>query len=104
MPTASWPSEEPGPRIAENGYLVVLECDQPADGYVEQFRARGIAVARTYPETIDEQAPARGRFIAVSELARSRALVKRVLNLPLYFGMSEPDLGAVVAAACEIIV
>jgi UDP-2-acetamido-2-deoxy-ribo-hexuluronate aminotransferase len=94
----------PGPRIAENGYLVVLECDQPADGYVEAFRARGIAVARTYPETIDEQAPARGRFVAVSELARSHALVRRVLNLPLYYGLSEQDLGAVIAAAREIVV
>lgn len=94
----------PAQRVAENGYLLVLECDHPADAYVERFRERGIAVARTYPETIDEQAPARGRFVAVSELARSRALVKRVLNLPLYFGMSEQDLGEVVAVAHDVIV
>jgi dTDP-4-amino-4,6-dideoxygalactose transaminase len=94
----------PAQRVAENGYLLVLECDHPADPYVERFRARGIGVARTYPETIDEQAPARGRFVAVSELGRSRALVKRVLNLPLYFGMSEQDLGEVVAVAREIVV
>jgi dTDP-4-amino-4,6-dideoxygalactose transaminase len=93
----------PAARIAGNGYLLVLECDQPADPFVARFAAREIGVARTYPETIDEQAPARGRFVAVSELRRSRGLVKRVLNLPLYFGMSERDLGVVVRAAREIL-
>jgi dTDP-4-amino-4,6-dideoxygalactose transaminase len=94
----------PAHPIAENGYLLVLECDHPAEAYVERFRARAISVARTYPETIDEQAPARGRFVAVSELGRSRALVKRVLNLPLYFGMSDQDLDEVMAAAHEVVV
>lgn len=93
----------PGARITENGYLLVLACDQPAEPYVAQFRARGIAVARTYPETIDEQAPARGRFVAVSALARSRAFVHRVLNLPLYYGMPDDALGAVISAAREIL-
>jgi len=60
-------------------------------------------VARTYPETLDEQAPARGRFVAVSELARARAFVHRVLNLPLYYGMPDDALGAVVGAAREIL-
>jgi dTDP-4-amino-4,6-dideoxygalactose transaminase len=94
----------PSPRIAENGYLLVLECDQPADAYVDGFKARAIGVGRTYPETIDEQTPASGRFVAISELRWSRALVKRVLNLPLYFGLSDQDLGTVVQAAREILV
>jgi UDP-2-acetamido-2-deoxy-ribo-hexuluronate aminotransferase len=94
----------PPDPIAENGYLLVLECERPAEAYVAQFAARGIGVARTYPETIDEQAPARGRFVAVSELRRSRELVKRVLNLPLYYGMSDHDLAVVVQAAREIVV
>ena len=53
---------------------------------------------------VDQQAPARGRFVAVSELARSRALVERVLNLPLYFGMPDHQLDAVVRAARETLV
>jgi len=94
----------PPAGITENGYLVVLECDGPADPLAEQLKARGIATARTYPETMDQQAPARGRFVAVSELARSRALVERVLNLPLYFGMPDHQLDAVVRAARETLV
>jgi len=93
----------PGARITENGYLLVLACAQPAEPYAAAFRARGITVARTYPETIDEQAPARGRFVAVSDLARSRAFVHHVLNLPLYYGMPDDALGAVVGAAREIL-
>jgi dTDP-4-amino-4,6-dideoxygalactose transaminase len=93
----------PAARITENGYLLVLECDQPAEAYVARFAAHEIAVARTYPETLDEQVPARGRFVAVSELRHSRAFVRRVLNLPLYFGMSDRDLGTVVRATREIL-
>lgn len=94
----------PVDRIAENGYLIVLECDHAAAGYPGAFAARAIEVRRTYPETLDEQLPARGRFVTVSELRHSRAFVRRVLNLPLYFGMSEHDLGVVVQAAREILV
>jgi len=94
----------PGPGITENGYLLVLACDAPAEPIAAAFRARGIAVARTYPETIDAQAPARGRFVAVSALARSRAHVERVLNLPLYYGLPAHDLAAIVSAAREIVV
>ncbi len=94
----------PGPRITENGYLLVLACTQPAAAHVAAFRARGVTVARTYPETMAEQVAARGRFVAVSELARSRALVEHVLNLPLYFGMTDDDLDTVVEVAREILV
>jgi dTDP-4-amino-4,6-dideoxygalactose transaminase len=93
----------PADRIAENGYLIVVECDRPVAGYVESFRRRAIEVRRVYPETLDQQPPARGRFVAVSELARSRAFVERVLSLPLYFGMPEDDVAAVLHAAREIV-
>ncbi|HEX8111344.1 MAG TPA: DegT/DnrJ/EryC1/StrS family aminotransferase [Kofleriaceae bacterium] len=93
----------PASAIAENGYLLVVECERPADDCVGAFEQRAIGVARTYPETIDQQAPARGRFVAVGELARSRAFVRRVLNLPLYFGLPEPAVAEVVGAAREIL-
>lgn len=93
----------PSDRIAENGYLIVLECERPADGYLEAFQQRAIGVGRTYPETIDQQPPAHGRFVAVSELGQSRAFVQRVLNLPLYFGLAEADVAEVVQAAREIL-
>lgn len=93
----------PPAGIAENGYLLVVECERPADGCLDAFKQRAIGVGRTYPETIDQQAPAHGRFVAVSELARSRAFVQRVLNLPLYFGLPEPAVAEVVRAAQEIL-
>ncbi len=93
----------PSDRIAENGYLLVVECERPADAYLDAFAQRAIGVRRTYPETLDQQPPARGRFVAVSELARSRAFVQRVLNLPLYFGLPEQAVGEVVQAAREIL-
>jgi UDP-2-acetamido-2-deoxy-ribo-hexuluronate aminotransferase len=93
----------PSDRIAENGYLLVVECARPADAYLDAFEQRAIGVRRTYPETIDQQPPARGRFVAVSELARSRAFVQRVLNLPLYFGMPAHAVGEVAQAAREIL-
>lgn len=93
----------PSARIAENGYLLVVECERPADAYLAAFERRAIGVRRTYPETIDQQPPARGRFVAVSELARARGFVQRVLNLPLYFGMPAAAVGEVVQVAREIL-
>lgn len=93
----------PSDGIAENGYLVVVECERPADACASAFEQRGVGVRRIYPETIDQQPPARGRFAAVSELARSRGFVQRVLSLPLYFGMPEPAVAQVVQAAREIL-
>lgn len=93
----------PSDRVTENGYLLVVECARPADAYLDAFEQRAIGVRRIYPETLDQQPPARGRFVAVSELARSHGFVQRVLNLPLYFGMPEPAVGEVVQAAREIL-
>jgi UDP-2-acetamido-2-deoxy-ribo-hexuluronate aminotransferase len=93
----------PSSEIAENGYLLVVECERPADGCVAAFEQRAIGVARTYPETIDQQAPARGRFVAAGELGRSRAFAQRVLNLPLYFGLSEHAVAEVAGAARHIL-
>jgi dTDP-4-amino-4,6-dideoxygalactose transaminase len=81
----------------------VVECERPADAYLGAFERAAIGVRRTYPETIDQQGGARGRFVAVGELARSRGFVRRVLNLPLYFGMADDAVGEVVAAAREIV-
>jgi dTDP-4-amino-4,6-dideoxygalactose transaminase len=93
----------PSDGIAENGYLLVVECDKPADQYTDAFKQRGVGTGRTYPETIDQQPPAKGKHVAVSDLAHSRAFVQRVLNLPLYFGMPEADVAAVLGAVREIL-
>jgi UDP-2-acetamido-2-deoxy-ribo-hexuluronate aminotransferase len=93
----------PAGHVADNGYLAVVECDRPSAPYVEAFRQQAIEVRRIYPETIDQQVAARGRFVAVSDLARSRAFVERVLDLPLYYGLPDDDLVAVMRAAREIL-
>lgn len=89
--------------IAENGYLCVVEClEQPAELAARSFTEQQIATARTYPETMDQQQPAAGRFVTCSELSRSRAFVSRVLNLPLYYGMPAEQTKAVIAAASAL--
>jgi dTDP-4-amino-4,6-dideoxygalactose transaminase len=52
---------------------------------------------------MDAQVPARGRFVAVSDLVTSRDFVRQVLNLPLYFGMNDQQLERVVAVARELV-
>jgi UDP-2-acetamido-2-deoxy-ribo-hexuluronate aminotransferase len=93
----------PPTAIADNGYLVVLECQRPADELAAAFKERGVATARTYPETMDMQVPARGKFVAVSELRRSREFVKHVLNLPLYYGLSGDDQQTVIDVARSLL-
>ncbi len=93
----------PAGGVRDNGYLTVLECRLPAARYVAGFEQRGIAVRRTYPETLDQQVGARGRFVAAGDLAQSRAFVQRVLNLPLYFGMAEHDVDTVIDVARDVL-
>ncbi len=68
----------------------------------DSLKRAKIGCARTYPETMDQQQPAAGRFVTCSELSRSRAFVSRVLNLPLYYGMPAEQTKAVIAAASAL--
>jgi dTDP-4-amino-4,6-dideoxygalactose transaminase len=90
--------------VVENGYLNVLECAAPVAARLEEeLAARGVAARRTYPETMDEQPPAAGHFVAAGELPRSRAFVRRVLNLPLYYGLPAEHERAILAAAAALL-
>lgn len=82
-----------GPERARgNGYLAVVTVDGlDGDALAEGLRERGIGCARTYPETIADQAPARDAA-RVSDLSRSRAFCERVVNLPLFYGITEEEL------------
>lgn len=89
--------------VGDNGYLCVVECERRGpDELVKDFASRGVATARTYPSTMDEQPPAAGRFVAESDLAHSRAFCRRVLNLPLYYGMPAEQQAHVLAVAAEL--
>lgn len=90
-------------NVVENGYLNVLTClEHTSDEAQKALTERKVATGRTYPETMDQQQPAVGRFVAVSDLARSRAFVNHVVNLPLYYGMPADKQDAVIAAAASL--
>lgn len=94
----------PPAGIIENGYLCVLECrDQPADLAQRYFIEKTIHTGRTYPETMDQQKPSADKFVTCSDLARSKAFVHRVINLPLYYGLPSEQQSAVLAAAEELL-
>jgi dTDP-4-amino-4,6-dideoxygalactose transaminase len=100
---------EPGIRvygppegIVGNGYLFVATSDRKSGpDLAAALTARGIGNARTYPETIDEQPPARGA-IRASLLERSRAFCKRVINLPLFWGITEDEIVQSASALVDV--
>ena len=86
----------PPPSITGNGYLAthLLAASQVAP--VQAMLAReGIATGRVYPETIKQQAPA-ARASHYSDLKVSTDFTKRVLNLPLFPGLSEEQQDQVI--------
>lgn len=89
--------------ISENGYLnVATHAELSGDIVQEKLKTSQIALGRTYPETMDEQLPAHGKFVSISELSKSRAFAKRVFNLPLFFGMREEELHEVIRAMAQL--
>jgi dTDP-4-amino-4,6-dideoxygalactose transaminase len=59
---------------------------------VDALKASGIGAARTYPETMDVQPPAKAAgTIAHGDLRRSKAFSDNVVNLPLFFGMRDEE-------------
>lgn len=77
--------------IRSNGYLSVLESknksgDQLAAGLMEL----GIGCARTYPQTLCQQPPA-FKALRTSDLRHSQAFAQRVVNLPLFAGITEDE-------------
>jgi dTDP-4-amino-4,6-dideoxygalactose transaminase len=88
----------PPDGVLGNGYLSVFELTRHEHGRLaERLRADGISVGSVYPETISEQAPARNA-VRASELSQSRAFCRRVINLPLYYGMTDERQRHVCAA------
>ena len=89
--------------ITGNGYLSVLESqkksgDQLAAGLMEL----GIGCARTYPQTLCQQPPA-FRALRTSELRHSQAFGQRVINLPLFAGITEDECRTAAEALHKIL-
>jgi UDP-2-acetamido-2-deoxy-ribo-hexuluronate aminotransferase len=95
----------PPAGVTENGYLSVLTVEgKPGQAVVDALKAQGIGAARTYPETMDTQPPAKGAgAIAHGELRRSKAFCENVVNLPLFFGMRDDERDASVRALASIL-
>ena len=88
--------------VRGNGYLSVCTLKQhdPADVGVRLSKA-GIGTGRVYPETLDMQPPA-AAALRMGALVRSRAFSARVLNLPLFYGMTEEEMANVQAAVRRV--
>lgn len=86
-----------------NGYLAVFRLGRhdPED-FQRRLREFGIGTARTYPQTMDMQAPAAGA-LRVSDLGRSRRFCQEVINLPVFVGMTGEEQDAVFNAVDHVI-
>ncbi|HSO38826.1 MAG TPA: DegT/DnrJ/EryC1/StrS family aminotransferase [Labilithrix sp.] len=94
----------PPPGVVENGYLNAITVEgKRGQQIVDALKAAGIGAARTYPETMDIQPPAKAAgTIAHGDLARSKAFCEKVVNLPLFYGMREEEREAAVQALLAI--
>lgn len=86
-----------------NGYLAVVTVDGfDGDTLAKGLRERGIGCARTYPETLSQQDPAR-EARRTSELQRARTFCQRVVNLPLFYGITDKEIDTSVEALRDAI-
>ena len=93
----------PPKAVTENGYLQVCTADaMTGDALGEALKTRGIGFARTYPETMDRQPPAT-TAIRASDLPLSRAFCPKVLNLPLFYGITEDQVRESAQALVEVV-
>ncbi len=90
----------PPAGIVENGYLNVLTVQgKKGQEIVDALKTHGIGAARTYPETMDSQPPAKASgAIAHGDLVRSKQICETVVNLPLFYGIREDECETAVRA------
>ncbi len=91
--------------VVENGYLTVLTVEgRRGQEVVDALKAKGIGAARTYPETMDVQPPAKAAGAIVhGDLRRSKAFCENVVNLPLFFDIREDERERVLAAFSSVV-
>jgi dTDP-4-amino-4,6-dideoxygalactose transaminase len=90
----------PPPGVVENGYLAVTAV-KDAKAVSEALTQKGIGNARTYPEPLHAQPPAKDALRA-GDLVNSAAWCTRVLNLPLYYGIQPEQVRAAVDALVQV--
>ena len=93
----------PPEGVTENGYLNVLTVEDPVM-VSAALEERGIATGRTYPVPISEQpATQTTDAIASGDLSVSKEFCKKVLNLPLFYGITCEEQEKVASALIEVI-
>jgi UDP-2-acetamido-2-deoxy-ribo-hexuluronate aminotransferase len=95
----------PPDGVVENGYLNVVTVDgKKGQDIVDGLKGAGIGAARTYPEPMDAQPPARAAGAIVhGDLRHSRRICESVVNLPLFYGIRDDEREAVAAAFAKVI-
>lgn len=83
----------PPSGVAENGYLNVFTVSgKKGQEIVDALKKAGVGAARTYPEPMDMQPPAKAvGAIAHGDLQHSRRICESVVNLPLFYGIREEE-------------
>lgn len=80
--------------VQSNGYLCVIESiKRTGDELSASLRDDGIGSARTYPQTLCEQPPAK-EALRTSDLQHSKRFSKMVINLPLFAGITMDECKA----------
>ncbi|MGE0173524.1 MAG: DegT/DnrJ/EryC1/StrS family aminotransferase [Oligoflexales bacterium] len=75
-------------RFSGNGYLNVFFSKKAyGDQIVAFMQKNNVGAARTYPQTMDEQPPAKNSP-RVSDLKKSKEFSRRVVNLPQFAGIT----------------
>ena len=88
--------------VKTNGYLNVITAHSlTGDEVVKSLMKKGVGAARTYPQTLDEQPPAK-RALRASGLKRSQHISKQVVNLPL-FAKITPEESSFAAEALKAV-
>lgn len=83
----------PPAGVVENGYLNVFTVEgKKGQEIVDALKKAGVGAARTYPEPMNAQPPARAvGAIPHGDLEQSRRLCESVVNLPLFYGIREDE-------------
>ncbi len=77
--------------VISNGYLNVMTAPHKSgDEVIKGLTHLGVSAARTYPQTLAEQVPAR-KALRASDLHVSEEFSKRVFNLPLFAGITPEE-------------
>ena len=91
-----------GRSSLSNGYLDVRQIDNPK-AVAAKLRELGVETRHVYPCTLADQPGAASIAIAIGALAASRLFCERVINLPLWYGMTDEQVETCVTAFDEAI-